>query len=450
MFMKKIIEKIYAALDSRFQLKKNGSDPLVEIRAGLTTFLTASYIIFVQPAVLSQAGMDFGAVMTATCLASAFACFIMGLYANYPIALAPGMGINFYFTYTVVIGQGFTWQTALGAVFLTGVILFCLTVFKVRELIINIIPSSMKSGISGGIGLFITFIGLLQGGLAVSHPGTLVQMGSLHNLPAAFTLFGIILIGALLYRKVPGALLTGLLILSLIAFPLGLISYKGFVSTPQSLAPTFFQMNLSGLLSFDVLTIVAVFVFVNIFDTAGTLVAVGRQAGLLEDGKLSRLNRALLPDSLATTLGSTLGVSSVTCYIESSAGVAEGGRTGLASVFVGLLFLLSIFFFPLAEMIGGGYKQGEITLYPITAPVLIIVGCLMASQTLHIDWSRWDTALPSFLIFCGIPFTHNIADGMALGFISYPLIKLAGNEGKEVHWALYLIAALFLLRYGFM
>jgi len=448
--MTQLSKKIHNRLDAWFLLKENKTNAWVELRAGLTTFITASYIIFVQPTVLAQAGMDFGAVMTATCLASAFACILMGTLANYPIALAPGMGINFYFTYTVVIGTGLPWQTALGAVFLAGLILVALTLCKVREFIINIIPASMKSGIAAGIGLFITFIGLVQGGLVTSHSGALLQMGDPHSLPAVFTFFGIILIGGLLFRKVPGALLIGLLVLSAIGIPLGLISYKGLISAPPSLAPSFLQMDVAGAMTMEVLTIVTVFVFVNIFDTAGTLVAVGRQAGLLENGKLPRLNRALLPDGLATTLGATLGISTVTCYIESSAGVAEGGRTGLTSITVGILFLLSIFFFPLAEMIGGGYKHGEITLYPITAPVLVVVGCLMTSQTLHIDWSRWDTSLPSFLILCGIPLTHNIADGMAFGFIAYPLIKLVGKQGGEVHWGLYLIAALFLLRYGFM
>ncbi len=448
--MSQTADKIKTRLDSWFHLKENGTTPWTELRAGLTTFITASYIIFVQPAVLAQAGMDFGAVMTATCLASAFACILMGTFANYPIALAPGMGINFYFTYTVVIGYGIPWQTALGAVFIAGLIMIVLTLCKARKFIINIIPPSMKNGIAGGIGLFITFIGLTQGGLVTSHPGTLLQMGNPHSLAPAFTLFGIILIGGLLYRKVPGALLIGLLVLSALGIPLGLISYKGLISTPPSLAPTFLQMDISGALTMEVLTIAGIFVFVNIFDTAGTLVAIGRQAGFLEKGKLPRLNRALLPDGLATTFGATVGVSTLTCYIESSAGVAEGGRTGLTSITVGVLFLLSLFFFPLAEMIGGGYQQGEITLYPITAPILVIVGCLMASQTIHIDWSNWDTSLPSFLILCGIPFTHNIADGMALGFIAYPLIKLAGKQGGQVHWGLYLIAILFILRYGFM
>lgn len=434
-------------LERLFRLQENDSDAVTEVRAGIVAFLTTSYIIFVQPAVLSNAGMDFGAVMTATCLASAVGCLIMGLWANYPIALAPGMGINFYFTYTVVLGQGIPWETALGAVFISGVILILLTLFRFRELIINVIPEYLKNGIAAGIGIFISFIGLVQGGWVTDHPGALVQLGNLKSLPAVFTLFGVLLIAVLLQRRVTGAIFIGMAVMSLLGLPFGLVEFSGLVSSPPDLAPTLLKMDLAGALDLGVLTIVGVFVFVDLFDTAGTLVGIGQQGGFMKYGKLPRANRALMPDAVATTAGAAFGTSTVTCYIESSAGIAEGGRTGLASVVTACLFLLALFFAPLAKMIGGGYVVDGTIFYPITAPVLIIVGCLMAGNLSHINWKQWDEALPSYLIVIGMPLTYSIADGMALGFISYPLIKVFSGKAREVHWCLYLIALLFILRY---
>ena len=434
-------------LERLFRLQENDSDAVTEVRAGIVAFLTTSYIIFVQPAVLSNAGMDFGAVMTATCLASAVGCLIMGLWANYPIALAPGMGINFYFTYTVVLGQGIPWETALGAVFISGVILILLTLFRFRELIINVIPEYLKNGIAAGIGIFISFIGLVQGGWVTDHPGALVQLGNLKSLPAVFTLFGVLLIAVLLQRRVTGAIFIGMAVMSLLGLPFGLVEFSGLVSSPPDLAPTLLKMDLAAALDLGVLTIVGVFVFVDLFDTAGTLVGIGQQGGFMKYGKLPRANRALMPDAVATTAGAAFGTSTVTCYIESSAGIAEGGRTGLASVVTACLFLLALFFAPLAKMIGGGYVVDGTIFYPITAPVLIIVGCLMAGNLSHINWKQWDEALPSYLIVIGMPLTYSIADGMALGFISYPLIKVFSGKAREVHWCLYLIALLFILRY---
>ncbi len=434
-------------LERLFRLQENDSDAVTEVRAGIVAFLTTSYIIFVQPAVLSNAGMDFGAVMTATCLASAVGCLIMGLWANYPIVLAPGMGINFYFTYTVVLGQGIPWETALGAVFISGVILILLTLFRFRELIINVIPEYLKNGIAAGIGIFISFIGLVQGGWVTDHPGALVQLGNLKSLPAVFTLCGVLLIAVLLQRRVTGAIFIGMAVMSLLGLPFGLVEFSGLVSSPPDLAPTLLKMDLAGALDLGVLTIVGVFVFVDLFDTAGTLVGIGQQGGFMKYGKLPRANRALMPDAVATTAGAAFGTSTVTCYIESSAGIAEGGRTGLVSVVTACLFLLALFFAPLAKMIGGGYVVDGTIFYPITAPVLIIVGCLMAGNLSHINWKQWDEALPSYLIVIGMPLTYSIADGMALGFISYPLIKVFSGKAREVHWCLYLIALLFILRY---
>ena len=437
-----------AILEQFFQLEEHNSDVVTELRAGVVTFFTSSYIIFVQPAVLSSAGMDFGAVMTATCLASAIGCLIMGLWANYPIALAPGMGINFYFTYTVVLGQGIPWEIALGAVFLSGVILILLTIFRFRELIINIIPDYLKNGIAAGIGIFITFIGFIQGGWVLDHSGTLVQLGNLKSLPAVFTLVGVVTIGVLLQREVTGAIFIGMLVVSLLGIPFGLVEFSGVISSPPDLTPTLFKMDLTGALDLGVLTIIGVFVFVDLFDTAGTLIGVGQQGGFVKHGKLPRANRALMPDAVATIAGAVFGTSTVTCYIESSTGIAEGGRTGLTSVVTACLFLSALFFAPLVRMIGGDYIVSETTFYPITAPVLIIVGCLMVRNLVHINWRQWDEALPSYLIVVGMPLTFSIADGMALGFISYPLIKLFCGKAREVHWCIYLIAILFVFRYS--
>ncbi len=435
-------------IDRFFLLTENKTDIPTEIRAGLATFLTASYIIFVQPAVLAQTGMDFGAVMTATCLSAALGCLIMGLWANYPIALAPGMGLNFYFTYTIVLGQGVAWETALGAVFCSGLVLIILTVLRVREFILNLIPDFLKTGIAAGIGLFIAFIGFVQGGLVVENPATLVKFGNLKSLPVIFTLSGVILIGVLLQKKVKGAILIGMLTLTLLGLPFGLVTFQGVITAPPAIGPTLMKMDILGALDLGLITVILVFVFVDLFDTAGTLVGISQQAGLLKQGKLPRATRAFLPDAVATTAGAAMGTSTVVCYIESSTGVAEGGRTGLTAVVVAGLFLLALFFSPIAQMIGGGISvEAGRTLYPITAPVLIIVGCLMASNLSQINWKQWDEALPAFLVFVGMPLTYSIADGMALGFITYPLLKIFSGKIKEVHPIMGLIAILFLLRY---
>ncbi|CAI2718898.1 NCS2 family permease [Nitrospina watsonii] len=439
---------VLAFLDRFFRVREQGSTPLTEMRAGLVTFMTASYIIFVQPAVMAQAGMDFGAVMTATCLAAALGCLIMGLYANYPIALAPGMGINFYFTYSVVLGQGIPWQIALGAVFLSGIGLILLTVCRFREVIVNSLPNDIKVGISVGIGLFIAFIGFVQGGIVMGDRSTLVQLAPLNSLPALFTIAGVGLIGVLLQRKIKGAILIGMVTMALAGMPFGLVQFHGVVALPPDITPTLLQLDILGALDLGLLTVAGVFLFVDLFDTAGTLVGIGHQGGFLKDGRLPRAYRALWPDSVATTAGSVLGTTTVTCYIESAAGVAEGGRTGLASVVTALMFLLALFLAPLAKMFGGGYAVDHDTiLYPITAPVLIIVGAMMAANVTRIQWQEWDEALPAFLILIGMPLTYSIADGMALGFILYPVIKVLVGKARQVHWIMYVIATLFLLRY---
>ncbi|MEW5806965.1 MAG: NCS2 family permease [Acidobacteriota bacterium] len=436
-------------LEKLFKLTANRTNIRTEVIAGVTTFMTMAYIIFVQPAVLSVAGMNFGAVMMATCISAAIATFLMGLYANYPIALAPAMGENFFYVYTVVLTMGIPWQTALGAVFLSGVAFFVLTLFKIRELIIDAVPRSLKNAIAVGIGFFITFIGLVNAGIIEKSSGEIVRLGEIRSTPVLLSIFGILLTVILMIRKVKGAILIGIIATALVALPLGIVKYQGLVSPPPSLAPTFMQMDIMGAIRLGLVTVVTVFLFMAIFDAIGTLIGIGEQAGFLVEGKLPRANRALMSDALGTVVGAALGTSTVTAYIESAAGVEEGGRTGLANVITGFLFLLAIFFSPLAMMIGGGYKVGESTyLYPITSPALIIVGCMMAKNITKIAWDDLTESFPAFLTMIGMPLTYSIADGLAFGFISYPLLKALSGKFHEISWLVYLLGLLFLLRYA--
>ncbi len=436
-------------LEKLFRLKEAGTNVRTEAVAGLTTFMAMAYIIFVQPAVLSQAGMDFGAVMVATCLSAFLATLIMGLYANYPIALAPGMGENFYFAFTVILGMGIAWQSALGAIFISGVVFIILTLFKIREMIIDSIPTSLKNAIAGGIGLFIAFIGLVQAGIVVKSPGGIVMLGNLRQPAVLLAFLGIFLIGILMVRKIPGAILLGILVTAIVGILLGIVKYQGIFSKPPSLAPTLMQLDIFGAFKLGFITVIVVFLFMDLFDTVGTLIGVGEAAGFMREGKLPRANRAFLADAIGTVSGAMLGTSTVTSYIESSTGVAAGGRTGMASVVTALLFLFAIFFYPLVRMIGGGYEVAKgIFLYPVTAPALVIVGSLMLHTVTRIDWKEPSEAIPSFLTLVGMPLTYSIADGLALGFISYPIIKIFSGKGKEVSWLVYLLAILFILRYA--
>ncbi len=410
--------------------------------------MTMAYIIFVNPAILSAAGMDFGAVMVATSLASAIGTLLMGLYANYPFALAPGMGLNAYFAYSVCLGLGVPWQTALGAVFLSGIAFVLLSAFKVRESIVNAIPQSLKSAIAIGIGLLIAFIGLREGGLVVADPNTFVRLGNVRSPVALLTLFGVLLTAILMARKVVGALLIGIVATGVIALASGLVSYHGIVSTPPSLAPTFLKLDIAGALKLGLVTVVVVFLFVDLFDTVGTLVGVSEQAGFMRDGKLPRAGRALMSDAIATTVGAFLGTSTVTSYIESVAGVAEGGRTGFANVVTAGLFLLALFISPLAAMVGQGIEvaPGQF-LHPITAPALIVVGSMMVINVWDIDWRDKTEAIPAFLTMIGMPLTFSIADGMAFGFVSFPIIKLFSGRAREVSPLVYVLAVIFAGRY---
>lgn len=438
-------------LRRRFRLDERGTTVRTELAAGLTTFLTLSYILFVQPQVLSAAGMDAGAVLTATCLSGALGCLLMGLLADYPIAQAPLMGENFFFTYVVVLGMGVPWQKALALVFVSGLAFLALTLTNLREKLVDSVPDALKFAIAAGIGLFVAFIGLKEAGLVVASPGTLVKLGPVLSTPCLLSLFGFAVMAALSARGARGAILVGLLVTAAGGWAAGLVRFSGVLELPPSLAPTFMKLDLSGLLHRDSLSIVLIFLFMTLFDTLGTLVGVGVQAGLLVDGKLPRASRALLCDAVATTAGACLGTSTVSSYIESSTGVAQGGRTGLTAVTVGILFLASMFLFPLVQAVGGAVTlpDGSV-LHPVTAPALILVGAFMLGSVSKVRWDDLTEALPAFLTMALIPFTFNIADGVAAGFIAYPLAKAAAGRRGEVSPVVWTVAALFAARYVFL
>ncbi len=434
-----------------FGLADRGSNIRTELGAGLATFLTMSYIIFVQPAVLGAAGMDKGAVFTATCLASALACFIMGLYANYPIAQAPLMGENFFFTYAVVLGMGYTWEKALALVFISGLVFLALTLTKLREKLVDAVPENLKYAIASGIGLFVALIGFKEAGLVIASPSTLVKLGAITSAPVLCALLGLVVMAVLFARKVKGAVLIGILVSGAAAWAAGLAHYGGLVSAPPSLAPTLFQLDLRGLITPDGLAVVLIFLFMSLFDTLGTLLGVGVQAGLMKDGKLERVSKALVSDAVATTAGALMGTSTVSSYIESAAGVAQGGRTGLTAVVVGFFFLLSLFFSPLVGSVNAALPLGDGTfIHPVTAPALILVGALMMSSVCRIDWQDIGAAVPAFITMALIPFTFNIADGIAFGFIAFVVIKTFTGQRREVPPLLWAISALLALRYAFL
>lgn len=424
-------------LESLFKLKEHGTNIRTEVIAGITTFLTMAYIIFVNPSILSAAGMDQGAVFVATCLAAAVGCFIMGFVANYPIALAPGMGLNAFFTYGVVLGMGYTWQVALGAVFLSGVCFIFLSLFKIREWIINAIPASLRIGIGAGIGLFLGFIALQNAGIVVDHQATLVTLGDLTDPKVLLAVLGFILIVALEYRKVKGGVLISILTITVLSLVLGLQEFSGVVSMPPSVLPTFMQLDIPGAFEISMLSVVFAFLFVDLFDTAGTLMAVAHRGKLLDkDGNLPRLNRALLADSTATVAGALCGTSSTTSYIESGAGVEEGGRTGLTAVVVGIMFLLALFFAPLAGMVPA-YA---------TAGALFYVAVLMLSALTNIDWSDLTESAPAVVVALMMPLTYSIANGIVLGFITYTAVKFLSGRRAEISLSVWVLAIVFVLK----
>jgi AGZA family xanthine/uracil permease-like MFS transporter len=440
-------------LERLFHLREAGANVRSEFLGGLTTFMTMSYIVFVNPALLAQTGMDFGAVMTATCLSAAAATLLMGLLANYPIALAPGMGENIFFL-TAVLGMGITWQQGLGAVFIAGVVFLLLNFLKVREAIIDAVPESLKHAIASGIGLFIVFMGLVNGGIVVRHPmaqSVPVHLGELDNPAVWVSLLGLALTGALLVRKVRGAILWGILGSAVLGLIFRVAEFQGVVAPPPSLAPTFLKMDLAAVFTWGMIPVILIFLYMDVLDSIGTFIGVGERMGLMKNGRLERGTRALTTDAAGTIAGAALGTSTVTAFIESSAGAAAGARTGLANLFTALFFLLALFFSPVAQMIGGGYAWREgFTLYPVTAPALIVVGAFMAASLRRIPWDDFGEAIPALLIVVGIPLTYSIAEGLALGFISYPAIKLLGGKGREVSRLSYLLGAIFLARYIFL
>lgn len=428
-------------LEKFFDLRGHGTTVKTEVIAGITTFLTMAYIAFVNPAILSDAGMDFGAVFVATCIAAAVGTLIMGLYANYPIALAPGMGLNAFFTYGVVLGMGHTWQVALGAVFLSGILFVILSILPVREWIINAIPKGLKMAISAGIGLFLGIIALKNAGIVVDHPATLVTIGDLTAWPALLALLGFAVMVALDRLRVPGAVIIGILAITAIGVLLGVSEFKGIVDLPPDPSPTFLQLDLAGAFKIALLSVVFTFLFVDLFDTAGTLIGVAHRAGLLDpDGKLPRLRQALMADSSASVLGAAIGTSTTTSYIESASGIKAGGRTGLTAVVVALLFLLTLFFAPLA---------GTVPAFA-TAPALLFVACLMTRGLAEIDWEDVTEYAPAVLTALSMPLTFSIAHGIGLGFIAYAAVKILTGRISDCSVAVLVIAAAFVLKFAFL
>ena len=434
-------------LERWFKLAELRTDVRTEILAGVTTFMTMAYIIVVQPTVLQAAGMDFGAVVVATCLSSALATVLMAFLANYPIAVAPAMGHNFFFAYTVILGMKVPWEIALGAVFIAGSLFIILSLFGLREAIIHAVPESLQHAIAVGIGLLIAMVGLQWSGIVVDAPGTLVGLGDLRNPPVLLAIFGVGTVSLLMVLKVKGAILWGMGASALVGLVSGLLQYQGLVSPPPSIAPVFLRLDIAGALDPGLATVIFVFLMLALFDTAGTLIGVSQQAGFLKDGKLPRAREALLADAMGTVGGALLGTSTVTSYIESAAGVAAGGRSGLANLVTAALFLASLFFFPLVLMVGGGYQAGGAPLYPVTAPALIVVGSLMVKNVREIPWDDPSEAIPAFLTMIMMPLSFSISDGIAFGFISYVFLKVATRQFHQIPWPLYLFAALFLVRY---
>jgi adenine/guanine/hypoxanthine permease len=435
-------------IDRWFQLAAHETTVRTEVIAGVTTFLATAYIIFVQPAVLSAAGMDFGAVMVATCLASGIATLLMAFLANYPIAVAPAMGHNFYFAYGVVIALQVPWQTALGAVTIAGLIFVLTAGIGLRERLITALPPFLQRAIGVGIGLLIAFVGLQWSGAIGASPGTLVTLGNLHDRPVLVSLAGLIITATLVAWRVRGAMLWGILLTTVVGLVAGVVRFAGVMSAPPSIAPTLLQVDIVSALRPDLLPVVLIFFFLALFDSVGTLVGVASQAGLMRDGTLPRAKQALLSDAIGTVIGAGLGTSTVTAYIESLTGVSAGGRTGLAAVVTALLYFLSILFAPLVRTIGGGYEVSPgHNLYPVIAGALILVGTLMMREVRGIAWDDPTEAIPAFLTMVMMPLTVSITDGIAFGFISCSVLKLATGRGRELSWIVYLCAAALLLRY---
>jgi AGZA family xanthine/uracil permease-like MFS transporter len=428
-------------LEQHFQFRELNTNWRTEILAGCTTFVTMAYIIFVNPAILHETGMPLPAITAATCLCAAFGSILMGWFARYPIALAPGMGLNAYFTYTVVKSMGVPWQTALGAVFLSGIAFLILTAMGVRQMIVSAIPSELYAAVAAGIGLFIALIGLHNGGIIVANPDTLVAMGNLRNANTALAIVGLLLIAALLAWKIRGAILLGILTTTAIGAAIGLVHWQPQTYSFQDITATAFHLDIRGAFRYGVAEIVFVFLFVDLFDNVGTLVAVGKQAGLVDAmHQIPRINRILYSDAAATIAGSLAGTSTVTSYIESAAGVAAGGRSGVTAITTGVLFLIALFVAPAVGAIPAA----------ATAPALIVVGSLMIAHAAEIPWSNPVLSIPAFLTMIAIPLTFSIANGLAFGFSAYTLLKVARGEFRSVNWLVYLLTLLFIARFIYL
>jgi AGZA family xanthine/uracil permease-like MFS transporter len=430
--------QIVRGLDRYFGLSGQGTDVRTEFIAGVTTFLTMVYIVFVNPIILGKTGMDQGAVFVATCVAAAVSTLVMALYANYPIALAPGMGINAFFAFTVVLTYKYTWQQALAAVFCSGVLFFLISVFRIRQYVIDAIPQNLKLAVSAGVGLFLGIIALEEAKVVVAHPATLVTLGDLTNPQPVLMLLGFVLIAGLNFRRILGGTLIGILVVTAIGLPFGLAKFTGVISMPPSIAPTFLQLDFSRVTELTFITVVFSILFVDVFDNAGTLIGVTHRTGLMQNGKLARMKEALISDSFAAMFGALIGTSTTTSYIESAAGVSAGGRTGLTAAFVGLFFLLALFFAPLAGMIPA-YAS---------AAALLYVACVMARGLAEIDWEDVTEYAPAVVTAITMPLTYSIATGIGLGFITYTLAKLIGGKIREAAPAIVVLAILFAVKFA--
>jgi len=429
-----------ALLERLFKLEEHETRVSTEVLAGLTTFITMAYIIFVNPQMMASAGMDLGASFAATCLAAALACVFMGLYANWPVGLAPGMGLNAFFTYTVVGEMGYSWQVALGAVFIAGILFVIMSVTRLRAWMLNSIPKDLRVAMGAGVGLFVGFIGLKSGGLITDNPATLLSLGDLTQPEPLMAALGFILIAGLSVRQVPGAIMLGVLAITVLGVLTGMVEYQGLVAAPPSIAPTLVQLDIVGAFEVGMVSVIIAILFVNLFDTAGTLLGVATRANLVtEQGEIQNMDKALQADSSSSVVGALFGCAPVTSYVESAAGVAAGGRTGLTAVTVGILFLLAMFFSPLAGMVPA-YA---------TAGALIYVALLMMSGMQGLDYEDATELIPSLLTIIMIPLTFSIANGIAVGFISYVAIKVIAGRFSEVSFGAWFLAVIFLAKFAF-
>ena len=428
-------------LEKFFKLKENNTSLKSEFLGGFTTFITMAYIIFVNPQIMSSTGMDQGAIFVGTCLAAALACFFMGLFANWPVGLAPGMGLNAFFTFTVVGEMGYSWEIALGAVFIAGILFFLMSVTKLRSWMIESIPLNLRIAMGSGVGLFIGFIGLKNGGIIISNDVTFLKLGDFSNIETLLAAFGFLLISVLAVRKIAGAILIGVLTVTIFALLFNVVQFNGFVSMPPSIDPVFLKLDILGAINLSMITIIMSFLFVNLFDTTGTLLGVADRANLIdESGDANNLDKALKADSSVSFLGALLGCSPVTSYVESSAGVEAGGRTGLTAIFIGFFFLFAVFFSPIALIVPAC----------ATAGALIYVSILMLSGMEKLNWSSTVDLLPAVMIIVMIPLTFSIADGIALGFLSYVVLKIGQGEINKISSGAWFLTLIFISKFIFL